>query len=437
MRIVAFVLAVSALSPWLGLSVSTTKSVSALPAQSIEGGAVTTDLEDSDQFFQNAIRAAGPARDYSQKIDGLLKRMTLEEKVGQMTQLAIGMVAKGRDQEIQIDPAKLDKAIVRYGVGSILNVAEQALTPDKWHEIIGQIQQTAAKKTRLGIPVIYGIDSIHGANYVQGATLFPQEIGMAATWNPELMKRGSEISAMETRAVGIPWSFSPVLDIGRQPLWSRFWETFGEDPYLAKVMGVAFVRGMEGSDVASQDHVAVSLKHYMGYSLPLNGRDRTSAWIPENYLREYFLPTFAAAVQAGAHTVMVNSGDINGVPAHANHHILTDILRDELGFKGFVVSDWADIKRLVRDWRVAATEKEATRMAVMAGIDMSMVPSDYSFADLLFQLVQEGKVPVSRIDEAVRRVLSVKFALGLFEHPAPEPHSQAAVGTAESRQVSL
>ncbi len=239
MRIVAFVLAVSALSPWLGLSVSTTKSVSALPAQSIEGGAVTTDVEDSDLFFQNAIRAAGPARDYSQKIDAVLRRMTLEEKVGQMTQLAIGMIAKGRDQEIQVDQAKLDKAIVRYGVGSILNVAEQALTVDKWHEIINQIQSTATKKTRLGIPVIYGIDSIHGANYVQGATLFPQEIGMAATWNPELMKRGSEIAAMETRAAGIPWSFSPVLDIGRQPLWPRFYETFGEDPYLAKVMGVA------------------------------------------------------------------------------------------------------------------------------------------------------------------------------------------------------
>ncbi len=201
--------------------------------------------------------------------------MTVEEKVGQMTQLTLEMIVSGHDQSVQIDPAKLQKAIGKYGVGSILNCYNQALTPGKWQDIITQIQ-TAAKKTRLGIPVIYGIDSIHGANYVQGATLFPQEIGMAATWNPELMKRGSEISARETRAVGIPWSFSPVLDIGRQPLWSRFWETFGEDPYLAKVMGAAFVRGMEGPDVSSKDHVAVSLKHYVGYSLPLNGRDRTS-----------------------------------------------------------------------------------------------------------------------------------------------------------------
>ena len=437
MRIVALVLAVSALSLWLGHPVPKAKSMNALPAQTDERGPVKVDIDDSDLFFQNTIRVAGPQRDNSQKIEALLKRMTLEEKVGQMTQLAIGMIAKGRDQEIQIDPAKLDKAIVRYGVGSILNVAEQALTVDKWHEIINQIQETASKKTRLGIPVIYGIDSIHGANYVQGATLFPQEIGMAATWNPELMKRGSEIAAMETRAAGIPWSFSPVLDIGRQPVWPRFYETFGEDPYLAKVMGVAFVRGLEGSDVGSQDHVAASLKHYMGYSFPLSGRDRTPAWIPENYLREYFLPTFDAAVKAGAHTVMVNSAEINGIPGHINRHILTDILRDELGFKGFVVSDWEDIKKLVTNWHVAANEKEATRMAIMAGIDMSMVPLDYSFSDQLIALVKEGAVPQSRIDEAVRRILKVKFELGLFDNPMPNPALKSRVGLPESRQTSL
>src|SRR5687767_3935570 len=230
-----------------------------------------TDLNDSDEFFQRTVRP-GPERDNTQKIEDLLKRMTLEEKVGQMTQLAIGMIANGRDQEIQIDPAKLDKAIVKYGVGSILNVSDQALTLERWHEIINQIQ-AAANKTRLRIPVIYGIDSIHGANYVQGATLFPQEIGMAATWNPELMRRAAEITAIETRAAGIPWSFSPVLDLGRDPRWARFWETFGEDPYLAKVMGVAFVRGLEGTDVSSSNSVASSLKHYMGYSFPLTGRE--------------------------------------------------------------------------------------------------------------------------------------------------------------------
>jgi len=399
-------------------------------------GPVPADINDSDEFFRSAVKT-GPERDNSQKIEALLKRMTLEEKVGQMTQLTLGMIVTGQDQNIQIDPAKLEKAIVKYGVGSILNVSDQALTPDKWHDTIKQIQEAATKKTRLGIPVIYGIDSIHGATYVQGATLFPQEIGMAATWNPELMKRGSEIAAMETRAAGIPWSFSPVLDLGRNPLWPRFWETFGEDPYLAKVLGVAFVRGLEGSDVASQDRVASSLKHYMGYSFPLTGRDRTPAWIPENHLREYFLPTFAAAVQAGARTVMVNSGEINGVPGHINHHLLTGILRDELGFKGLVVTDWEDIKKLVTIWRVAANEKEATRMAVMAGNDMSMVPLDYSFADHLVTLVKEGAVPQSRIDEAVRRILRVKFELGLFEKPTPDPALKSKIGMPESRQAAL
>ena len=378
-----------------------------------------------------------PERDYTQKIEDLLKRMTLEEKVGQMTQLQIGMVANGNDQNIKIDPAKLEKAIVKYGVGSILNVADQALTIDHWHDFIRQIQEAATKKTRLGIPVIYGIDSIHGANYVQGATLFPQEIGMAATFNPELMKRAAEITAIETRAAGIPWSFSPVLDLGRNPLWPRFWETFGEDPYLAKVMGLAFVRGLEGTDVSSDSAVASSLKHYMGYSFPLTGRDRTPAWIPENYLREYFLPPFDVALRAGARTVMINSGEINGVPGHINRQILTDILRNELGFKGFVVSDWEDIKKLVNIWRIAATEKEATRLAVMAGIDMSMVPSDYSFADLLIELVKEGAVPQSRIDEAVRRILRVKFELGLFEKPGPNTALKSKFALPEYRQVSL
>jgi beta-glucosidase len=412
------------------------------PAQTRAGssssvsGPVSVDVDDSDAFFQQALRAPVPARDLTQRVEALLKRMTLEEKIGQMTQLEIGMVTAGQDQEIEIDPVKLEKAVGKYGVGSILNVNGQALPVDKWQRIIRQIQEAAAK-TRLRIPVLYGIDSIHGANYVQGSTLFPQEIGMAATWNPALMQRLTEMAAVETRAAGIPWTFSPVLDLGRQPLWPRFYETFGEDPYLAQVLGVAFVRGMEGSDISSQDHVATSLKHYMGYSFPLTGRDRTPAWIPENYLREYYLPTFAAAVKAGAHTVMVNSAEINGTPGHINHHILTDILRGELGFKGIVVSDWEDIKKLVGQWHVAANEKEATRMAVMAGIDMSMVPSDYSFSDNLLALVKEGAVPQARIDEAVRRILRVKFELGLFENAMPQAGAASKVGTNAARELSL
>jgi beta-glucosidase len=353
-----------------------------------------------------------------------------------MTQLEFGLITSGEDSNIEIDAAKLEKAIVQYKVGSILNVNGHALSVEKWWEIIGAIQ-AASQKTRLKIPNIYGIDSIHGANYVRGATLFPQEIGMAASWNPALMQRAAEITAMETRAAAIPWSFSPVLDIGRQPLWARFWETFGEDPYLAKVMGTSFIRGLEGNDVSSDKRVASSLKHYMGYSFPLNGRDRTSAWIPENYLREYFLPTFDAAVKSGARTVMVNSAEINGVPGHINKYLMTDVLKNELKFDGFIVSDWQDIQKLVTQWKVAKDEKEATMMAINAGIDMSMVPQSYSFSDNLIALVKEKKVSMLRIDDAVRRILRVKYQLGLFENPMPNAAVKNNFGKPEYSEVSL
>lgn len=393
------------------------------------------DLVDSDTIFREVMRR--PVRpDNSAKIEALLRRMTIEEKVGQMTQLTIDMVTTGDDQNVKIDDAKLQKAVVQYGVGSILNVNNQALTLDHWHRIIGPIQR-AAQRSRLKIPVIYGVDSIHGANYVQGATLFPQEIGMAATWNPVLMRRAAEIAAMETRAAGVTWSFSPVLDVGRNQAWPRFWETFGEDPYVASVMGTAFVRGLEGDNLASGRHVASSLKHYVGYSLPLTGRDRTPAWIPEHYLREYFLPPFAAAVRAGARTVMINSADINGVPGHISKHLMTDVLKGELAFDGFIVSDWEDIKKLVTQWRVAVNEKEATRLAVMAGIDMSMVPLSYSFSDNLIALVKEKSVPISRIDDAVRRILRVKFELGLFDNAMPDELLRTNHGRAEYADVAL
>ncbi len=370
------------------------------------------------------------------RVRALLAKMTLKEKVGQMTQLQIGMVSDGVDQALRINPAKLRKAVVEYGVGSILNVNDEALPLPLWRDIIRQIQAAAAD-TRLKIPVLYGIDTIHGANYVRGATLFPQPIGMAATWNPELMLEASHVAAAETRAAGIPWNFSPVLDIGRQPLWPRLWETFGEDVHLASVMGVAAVRGYEGDSAAAPDRVAASLKHYVGYSYPTTGHDRTPALIPDVTMREYFLPTFAAAVKAGALSVMVNSGEVNGIPGHVNAHLLKDVLRGELGFDGVVVSDWEDIKKLVTIHRVAATEKDATRAAVLAGIDMSMVPSDYSFADLLVQLVTEGAVPMSRIDEAVSRILTMKARVGLFDDPLLGTQAATELGSAASRRLAL
>src|SRR5258708_4566757 len=394
-------------------------------------------LVDSQTFLRRNLTPAGPPASASAAaVEKLLGQMTLKEKIGQMTQLEIGMVSDGKDQSLRINAEKLHKAVGEYGVGSILNVNDEAFSAEKWHEIIRAIQEEA-KKSRLQIPVLYGIDSIHGPNYIIGSTLFPQPLAMAATWNPELMLRGSQISAAETRKAGIPWAFSPVLDAGRQPLWPRLWETFGEDTYLATVMGVAAVRGYEGTDLSSPGSVSASLKHYVGYSYPTTGGDRSAALIPENTLREYFLPTFSAAFKAGAHTVMVNSGEGNGTPGHANGFLLKDGLRGELGFQGFVGSCWVDIQELAGAHHIAANEKEATRIAVLAGIDMSMVPSDYSYSELLLGLVQEGKVPTSRIDEAVRRILTVKYQLGLFDDPTRGIDSKTVIGSPESRQASL
>ena len=395
------------------------------------------EVVDSQGFtLQHMTPAAPPASEFSFKVNDLLQKMTLKEKIGQMTQLELSMITSGLDQNVQVDPSKLHKAIADYSVGSILNVNLQALPAQKWQEIIRAIQDEA-QKTRLKIPVLYGLDTIHGANYVAGATLLPQPLGMAATWNPELMLRGSQISAAETRKAGIPGVFSPVLDLGRQPLWPRLYETLGEDTYLATVMGVAAVRGYEGTNISDPASVAASLKHYIGYSDPTNGGDRSPALIPERDLREYYLPSFAGAVKAGAHTVMVNSGEVNGIPGHANKYLLTDVLRGELGFRGMTVSDWGDIRNLTLVHHIAPTEKDATRVGVTAGIDMSMVPSSYSFSDLLFQLVQEGTVPMSRIDDAVRNILTLKYQLGLFDDPMHGINAPTVIGSSASRQVSL
>src|ERR1700731_1853335 len=409
-------------------------TIAAIPSGADDGA---PGIVDSQTFLRrNMTPPAPPASASAAAVEKLLGQMTLKEKIGQMTQLEIGMVTDGMDQSIRINSEKLHKAVAEYGVGSILNVHDQALSVEKWHEIIRAIQEEA-KKTRLHVPVLYGIDTIHGPNYIVGSTLFPQPLAMAATWNPELMLRGSQIAAAETRKAGIPWGFAPVLDAGRQPLWPRLWETLGEDTYLATVMGVATVRGYEGNDLSAPASVSASLKHYVGYSYPTNGGDRSPALIPENTLREYFLPTFAAALKAGAHTVMVNSSEVNGIPGHANGYLLKDVLRGELGLHGFVVSDWVDIKKLVGVHHIASNEKEATRIAVLAGIDMSMVPSDYSFSNLLLELAQEGKVPTSRIDEAVRRILTVKYQLGLFDDPLRGLDSKTVIGSPESRQVNL
>ncbi len=375
-------------------------------------------------------------------IDALLKKMTLEEKVGQMTQVTLQVVsdqAATAEQPFILNPEKLEEAITKYHVGSLLNVYDLAFTIEEWQDLITNIQDIARQQTRLGIPVIYGVDAIHGANYTKGATLFPQSIAMAATFNTELSRKEGEITAVEVRASGVPWNFNPVLGMGRNPLWPRLWETYGEDVYLACEMGKAYIKGQEGdqNNVSDPTKVATCMKHYLGYSFPLSGKDRTPAWIPERMLREIFLPPFAAAVEAGTHTVMINSSEINGIPVHADPFALKTLLRDELGFEGVAVSDWRDILNLYDREHIAKSPKDAVRMAVMAGIDMSMVPYDYSFYNDLLALVKEGAVPESRIDEAVRRILKLKADLGLFENPYPDKTLMPQFGNPKSVELSL
>jgi len=378
----------------------------------------------------------GPASDLDKKVDALIAKMTLEEKVGQMTEVTLDVVSKNGQAKHEIDKDKLKEAIMKYHVGSILNVMGVANTREHWYEIISAIQDQAAKD-RLKIPVIYGIDAIHGENYTQGSTLFPQEIAMAATFNRAIAHRAGEITAYEVRASYIPWNYSPVLDLGKSPLWPRIYETFGEDPYLVKTMGASIIRGYQGTDVGDKYHVAACMKHYLGYSYPLSGKDRTPSWIPDRYMREYFLPSFAEAVKAGAKTVMINSGEINGVPIHGSKYMLTDVLRGELHFDGIAVTDWRDIQYLHDRHHIAATQKDAVMIAVNAGIDMSMVPYDYTFFTYLVELVKEGKVPMWRVNQAVHRILKVKYEVGLFERPVGNPADYPKFGSEEFSKVSL
>ncbi|MBC5775178.1 glycoside hydrolase family 3 C-terminal domain-containing protein [Pontibacter sp. KCTC 32443] len=392
-----------------------------------------------------AVQANRATTETDKKIEDLLSQMTLEEKVGQMAQITLDVVGKGDNRFSSYEPLKLDdkelrKALVDYKIGSILNTANnRARTPEKWYEIISQIQNVAMKDTRLKIPVIYGVDMIHGATYTAGATMFPQQIGQAATRNRELVRRGAEITAYETRASSIPWNFSPVLDFAPDPQFSRQFETFGEDPYLTSELGVQMINGYEGdnNDIGHPEHVASCMKHFLGYQVPSSGKDRTPTYIPETALREYHLPAFKAAIDAGSHTIMINSGIINGVPVHANYDILTKLLRDELGFEGLVVTDWGDIEYLHTRDKVAPTMKDAIMMAINAGIDMSMIAYNYEpFCNGLVELVKEGKVKQERIDDAVRRILRVKYALNLFEKPTTNPKDYPKFASKEFEEAA-
>lgn len=382
------------------------------------------------------------------RIDSVMANMSLEVKVGQMSQFALDIIGKGgnayfSNEPFEIGPLMLDTVIGKYKVGSILNTSNnRARTVEVWENIVRAIQERALKET--GIPVVYGIDAIHGATYTAGATFFPQEIGMGATFNEKLVEEGARITAYEVRASNIPWNFSPTMDIGRDARWSRIWESYGEDTYVNARMGLATVRGYEGDDRNSigENHIASCLKHYLGYGVPVSGKDRTPAIISESDLREKFFEPFRnAVVEGGALSVMVNSGIINGVSSHADFRLITQWLKEDLDFDGVVVTDWADVQNLLSRDRIAHDYKEAVQLAINAGIDMVMEPYNLKFCPTLVELVNEGKVPMSRIDDAVRRVLRMKFRLGLFERPywshtdypdfGSQTHEAAAKATAD------
>ncbi len=356
------------------------------------------------------------------KAQKLTSQLSTEQKIAQTCQVTLDALLKTDANgkviiPIQIDRIKCDKLIAQQQIGSVLNVSTHTLDRKHWNELLASIHQ-AFRDGKSKVPVIYGVDAIHGANYVVAGTLFPQEIGLAATWNPSLANKMGEITAYETRASGVPWNFSPVLDLGRQPLWSRFFETLGEDPLLASQMGAELVKGYQGTNPAESTRVAACMKHFVGYSLPRSGRDRTPAWIPERILHELYLPSFKAAVDAGALTVMINSGDINGTPGHINKSLITDLLKTKWGFKGFAVSDWEDIRMLHTVHKVAENHKEAIVMAINAGLDMSMVPYNgphEEYLNLFKEAISEKKISMKRLNDAVTRIIYVKLKLGLFE----------------------
>lgn len=374
-------------------------------------------------IFSFFLISSSTNSDIDKRIDSIMSDMSIEQKIGQMAQINLTVIANGPDkwssfEPLQIDKDRIEKAINKYHVGSILNTTNnRARDISTWNKIIDEIQSYALS-SETAIPILYGIDGIHGATYIDGATMFPQQIGTAATWDIKNSFNMGMVTAYETRAAGIPWNFSPVLDLGQDPRFPRQFETFGEDPYLTTQMGLASLEGQQGIDNNMNNDfvVATSIKHFLGYQTTISGKDRTPSYIPEHVLRELHLPAFEKAISQGAKTIMINSGLINGIPVHADRYLLTDLLRDELGFDGIILTDWEDINKLHDRDKVAESRKDAIKIAINAGIDMSMIPYDYEeFCDNLLELVKEGEISEARIDESVRRILKLKIELGLFD----------------------
>lgn len=373
------------------------------------------------------------------KVDQTLKKLTLEEKVGQMMEIVIDLLG-GNDKNgvFYIDEHKADSIFSHYKVGSILNAPNTcAPTAQQWEKYMAQIQKLSMK--RMGVPCIFGLDQNHGSTYTQGGTLFPQNINVAATFNREIARRSAEATAYETRAASVPWTYSPTVDLGRDARWPRIWENFGEDCYLSSEMGKAMVYGFQGEDPnhIDQYHIATSMKHFMGYGVPWTGKDRTPAYISPADLREKHFAPFLAGIQAGALSVMVNSASVNGMPMHANKEILTHWLKEQTGWDGVLITDWADVNNLYTREMVAKDKKDALRIAINAGIDMVMEPYSCDACGYIIELVNEGKIPMSRIDDACRRVLRMKYRLGLFEHPTQKLKNYPLFGGEQFAQLAL
>ena len=367
------------------------------------------------------------------KITKLLAEMTLKEKAGQMLNIGLPAVLTGgywdaRDSAV-FEKEKFKKFIIDYAVGSIHNTP--GFTPEKeiWYQIVKEIQDSAMQKTRLGIPVLYGIDNIHGANYVNGSVMFPHQIAVAATWNTELSRIGGEITSYESKAASLPWNFNPNADVATNPLWGRIGESFGEDSYLISEMTNAYIIGSQAKGLENSESTAVCVKHFVGYGAGKNGKDRANAIIPENNLRQYFLPPFEKAIQNGAMGIMISSNAVNGIPCHLNTYYITDILKGEMDFKGVVISDFSDVEFLVAAHQSAKNMREATKLAVNAGIDLLMNPYDADVVDIIVELVEKGEISKERIDDAVTRVLRLKFYLNLFETPYNNPSEYPDFGS--------
>ena len=373
------------------------------------------------------------------QVEQTLKKLTLEEKIGQMMELVTDLFgANDKNGVFYIDEHKTDSILSRYKIGSILNAPNTcAPTAKQWEKYIAQIQKISMK--RIGIPCVFGLDQNHGSTYTQGGTLFPQNINVAATFNREIARRSAEATAYETRAVSVPWTYSPTVDLGRDARWPRIWENFGEDCYLSSEMGKAMVYGFQGEDPNNIDqyHIATSMKHFMGYGVPWTGKDRTPAYISPADLREKHFAPFLAGLQAGALTVMVNSASVNGMPMHANKDILTGWLKEETGWDGVLITDWADINNLYTREMVAKDKKDALRIAINAGIDMIMEPYSCDACGYLVELVKEGKIPMSRIDDACRRVLRMKYRLDLFKNPTQKLKNYPKFGGKEFAKLAL